>query len=122
MVVSYFNSTTSGTTPASVINTDGRSIVIRKILVGNPVSSGNLTIHNTNNALAQDTTTIAMKLTYPAFSTTNVNDGPDTYDFRCANGGSGSTEADGLVLGMGGSLVMDQTMQVTVFWDYTEGN
>ena len=122
MVVSYFNSTTSGTTPASVINTDGRSIVIRKILVGNPVSSGNLTIHYTNNALAQDTTTIAAKITYPAFSTTNVNDGPDTYDFRCANSGSGSTEADGLVLGMGGSLVMDQTMQVTVFWDYTEGN
>ena len=121
MQATYLNTTTSGTTPASQVNTDGRSIVIRKILVGNPVSSGNITIHNNNVALANDTTTINAKITLPAFSTTNINTGPLTFDFRTASP-NGSTEADGLQCSQGASIVLDQTMQVTVFWDYTEGN
>ena len=121
MQSTYLNAITSGTTPASQVNTDGRSIVIRKILVGNPVSSGNITIHNNNVALANDTTTINAKITLPSFSTTNINTGPLTFDFRTASP-NGSTEADGLQCSLGSSIVIDQTMQVTVFWDYTEGN
>lgn len=121
MQTTYINATTSGTTPATVLNTDGRAIVIRKIIIGNPVSSGNLTVFNENNALANNTTQIALKLSYPAFSTTNINDGPDTYDLRTNAGSSGSTEDDGLFCAAGGSVTIDQTMQVTVFWDYAQG-
>ena len=121
MQFTYFNTTTSGTTPAPVINSDGRAIVIRKVLVGNPVSSGNLTIFSENNALSNNTTQIAAKITYPSFSTTNINDGPDVYDFRTISNTGGSVEDDGLFCQTGGSIVIDQTMQVTVFWDYAQG-
>lgn len=121
MQVTYFNTTTTGTTPAPQLNSDGRAIVIRKILVGNPVTGGNLTVFTENNALSNNTTQIGMKITYPTFSTTNVNDGPDLYDFRAASSEGGSTETDGLFCPAGGSIVIDQTMQVSVFWDYAQG-
>lgn len=125
MQTTYFNTTTSGTTPAPVIGDSSgtRPVVIRKIIIGNPISSGNLTIFNIGNALSNNTTQIAAKITYPAFSTTNLNDGPDVYDFRASSGsGGGSVESDGLICSTGGCIVIDQTMQVTVFWDYAEGN
>ncbi len=118
MTTSYLNTTTSGTTPASVVNADGRAIVIRKILVGNPVTAGNITIHNTNNALANDTTTIAAKITFPTFSTTNTNGSIPLLDFRTNS--TGGVEEDGLFCANGSSIVLDQTMQVTVFWDYAQ--
>lgn len=121
MQTTYVNTTTSGTTPATVLNTDGRAIVIRKLIVGNPVSGGNIVLFNENNALSNNTTQIAVKLTYPSFSTTNINDGPDVYDFRTNAAQGGSVEADGIFCQTGGSLAIDQTMQVTVFWDYAQG-
>ena len=67
--------------------------------------------------MANDTTTIAFKLTLPTFSTTNVNSvQPLVIDF-CVLGNAGTAE-DGLALGNGGSIVLDQTMQVTALWDY----
>ena len=123
MQITYLNTTTSGTTPASQVNTDGRAIVIRKLIVGNPVSTGNITIHNNNVALSNDTTTINFKLTLPTFSTTNPNVVPLVVDFRAgAMAGGGSAEADGLECSQGSSIVLDQTMQVLVLWDYAEGN
>lgn len=86
------------------------------------MSAGNLTIFNIGNALSNNTTQVAAKISYPSFSTTNLNDGPDIYDFRSASDSGGSTEADGLQCASGSSIVIDQTMQVTIFWDYTEGN
>lgn len=121
MQSTYFNTATSGTTPAPQINTDSRPIVIRKILVGNPVTAGNITIFNIGNALSNNTTQIAAKVTYPSFSTTNINDGPDFYDFRTSSSQGGSIGDDGLFCASGGCIVIDQAMQVTVFWDYAEG-
>ena len=72
MYSTYVNSTTSGTTPATVINTDARTIVVKKILVGAPASAATLTLFNINNALANNTTQIAFGLTYPTFSTTST--------------------------------------------------
>lgn len=121
MQTTYINATTTGTTPATVLNTDGRAIVIRKIFVGNPVSSGNITLFLENNALSNNTTNIAAKITYPSFSTTNIDSGPAIYDFRTVTNPGGSTEEDGIFCQTGGSVAIDQTMQVTVFWDYAQG-
>jgi hypothetical protein len=113
----YLNTTTSGTTPASQLNTDGRAIVLKKLIIGNPVTAGNLTVHYTNVALANDTTTIAFKMTLPTFSTTNVNNTqPIVIDFTTGlNAGVGE---NGLSLSNGGSVVLDQAMQVTALFDY----
>ncbi len=121
MQATFFNTTTSSTTPAPTLNGGNGPIVIRKIIVGNPVTAGNLTVFSTGNALSNNTTNIALKLTYPSFSTTNINDGPDVYDFRASSSQGGSVESDGLQFPQGASLVIDQTMQVTVLWDISEG-
>ena len=125
MQVSYFNSITSGTTPAPTIGdaSQSRSIVIRKILIGNPASGGILTLFNIGNALSNNTTQIIAQITYPSFSTSAINDGPNVYDFRASSdSGGGSVEEDGIPCATGASIVLSAAMQVTVFWDYAEGN
>lgn len=119
MQTTYVNATTTSTTPATVINSDARAIVIRKILVGNPVNSGNITVFNENNALSNNTTQIVFKNTY----TGSVSESSQrVFDFRSGSGaGGGSTEDDGLFCQSGGSIAIDQTMQVTVLWDYAQG-
>lgn len=123
MLAFYTNTSTAinGTNVAQQINTDGRAVVIRKILIGNPVASGNIVIFTENNAVANNTTQIGYKKTYQA-SFTNIQ--PETViDFRAsAMSGGGSIENDGIFCPAGASIVTDQTMQVTVLYDYAEGN
>jgi hypothetical protein len=122
MQVTYLNTVTSSTTPASVVNPDGRAIVIRKLVIGNPVA-GNIIIHNTNNALSNDTTTVVAYLTFAAPAAATPTTAGQTIDFRAASGvGGGSVESDGLPCSLGSSIVLSAAMQVTVFWDYAEGN
>lgn len=121
MMYTYFNTTTSGTTPASVIGDGVRSIVVRKIIVGNPLA-GTLTLFNIGNALANNTTQIAFLLTFPTFSTTNVNSQfPVQIDLRSNEAAGGSVGEDGLVFQSGGCISISAAMQVTVLWDYAEG-
>lgn len=120
MQTTYVNATTTGTTPATVISSTG-PVVIRKILVGNPVTAGNIVLFNIGNALSNNTTQIATKITFPSFSTTNINSGPTMYDFRAVAATGGSTEDDGIFCQSGASIAIDQTMQVTVFWDVAQG-
>lgn len=76
-----------------------------------------MTVHFTNVALSNDTTTIAAKITLPTFSTTNVNPSqPIVVDFT--TGLNAGIAENGLALSNGGSVVLDQTMQVTALWDY----
>lgn len=121
----YTNTSTAltGANTAQNINTDSRSIVVRKIIVGNPVSGGNIVLFNAPSQVANATTTIAYKHTFPTFSTTNTNGvTPVVVDFRAASTGAGSAEEDGIICANGGAIATDQTMQVTVLWDYAEGN
>ena len=125
MNFTYFNTATSSTTPAPAFNQgQAGNIVIRKIIVGNPVSGGTLIVFNDGNALSNNTTNIAFNLTLPTFSTTNINSAvPLVIDFRgSSEAGGGSVEADGLQLTGGGSMAISTTMQVTVLWDLAEGN
>jgi hypothetical protein len=117
MQAKYVNSTTTSTTPATVIDAS-QPVVIRKIIVGNPVSAGNITVFTEGNALSNNTTQIGYKHTFPSFSTTNVNVTPVVIDFR-ANSTGGSAD-DGLFCQTGASIAIDQTMQLTVFWDYAQ--
>lgn len=117
MQTTYLNATTSGTTPATVLQATG-PIVIRKILVGNPVNSGNITLFNEGNALSNNTTQIAFKNTYTSsVSETSVR----MFDFRASSSQGGSIETDGIFCQNGASIAIDQTMQVTVLWDVSEG-
>jgi hypothetical protein len=118
MQYTYLNTVTSSTTPASVVST--ASIVLRKLLIGNPVSGGSITIHYTGNALANDTTTIAWKMTLPAFSSTYPSSTPMVVDFRAASGSGGAISEDGLSMASGCSIVLDQTMQVLALWDLAQ--
>lgn len=114
----YVNTTVTGSNPATVIAANG-PVVIRKILIGNPVASGNITLFTEGNALANNTTQIGYKKTYPA-SFSNIQ--PETViDFRGSASQGGSISDDGLFCQTGAGIVIDQAMQVTVLWDVAEG-
>lgn len=120
MQATYVNTTTTSTTPATVISASG-PVVIRKIIVGNPVTAGNITLFNEGNALSNNTTQIAYKHTFPSFSATNTNGvTPIVVDFRSASQQGGSVTEDGIFCQSGASIAIDQTMQVTVLWDIAE--
>ncbi|SRR5258708_5778027 len=125
MFATYINTTTSGTTPATVIDPQagGDDIrVIKKIIIGNPVTAGNITLFNENNALSNNTTQIIYKQTFPSFSATNTNGvSPVVIDFTTnSNSQAGLAGSDGLQVRGGGSMAIDNTMQVTVLWDFSE--
>lgn len=124
MQSTYITTTSAGTTPAQAISGDAtRAIVVRKILVGLPVSAATLTVFNIGNALSNNTTQIAFGMTMPTFAASAVNPGMYTIDFRASSGaGGGSVEEDGLICQTGGSLAISSNMQITVLWDYAEGN
>lgn len=117
----YVNTTTTSTTPATVISSSG-PVVVRKIIVGNPVSGGNVTLFSEGNALSNNTTQIAYKHTFPTFSATNTNGTtPVVVDFRGSASQGGSVADDGIFCQSGASIAIDQTMQVTVLWDIAQG-
>ena len=89
-----------------------QNIQIMKIIIGSPVSSGNLWFfHNQNAGVYTSTTGLAMKLTLgSAIPTTQT---PIVIDLT-------DNAANGMVLSMGGAFYIDQTMQVTVLWDEVE--
>lgn len=117
MQFTYVNATTTGTTPATVILASG-PVVIRKILIGNPVNSGNVTLFSEGNALSNNTTQIAWKNTYTsAVSESSKRD----FDFRATSSQGGSVGDDGIFCQNGASIAIDQTMQVTVLWDVAQG-
>lgn len=81
-----------------------------KLLIGLPVNAGNVFIYSISNPVNGATTNIAAKITLPTFSTTNTNPGLYVVDFG----------TEGLSLGQGGNVIIDQTMNVTVLWDLND--
>lgn len=96
------NTSTNGT----ALDAGGNDIRVFRVIVGAPVSAGNITLYSINNPVNGASTNIAAKFTLPTFSATNVNPGLYTIDFG----------PYGLPLNMGGNIIIDQTMQVTVIW------
>lgn len=107
------NTATNGvalaTANSAVNETDLR---VYKLIVGTPVSAGNIWLYNISNPLGSSAANIAMKLTLPTFSTTNINPGVYVMDFG----------PYGLPLNEGGNLQIDQTMNVTVVWGIADNS
>lgn len=102
------NTATNGT----VIDAGGADVRVFKLIVGAPVSAGNIYLYNITNPLNGSTANIGSKITLPTFSTTNVNPGVYVLDFG----------PYGLPLPQGGNIVIDQTMQITVVWGYADNS
>jgi hypothetical protein len=89
----------------------GQDVYVYKIIVGLPVSAGNIVLKNKAVAMAfaTDTSDTALKITLPTYSTTNVllSMREQVIDF-----GNSPLQLDG------GNVQIDQTMQVTVLWEF----
>lgn len=106
-----FQATSNTSTNGTALSTDAqRDVVVYKLIVGLPVNAGNIWLYQITNPVNGATTNIGFKMTLPTFSTTNINPGVFVVDFGPA----------GLPLGQGGNLLIDQTMNVTVLWDYLD--
>lgn len=116
MFVTYISASNTATNGTALGNSDSNSdVVIKKIIVGAPVSAGNIFVYNITNPLNASTVNIAAKHTLPTFSTTNINPGSYIFDYT-------SAYCRGLQLSGGGNVIIDQTMQVTVIWDYADNS
>ncbi len=98
------NTATNGVALAQDSESDVR---VYKLIIGTPVSAGNVWLYNITNPLNASTANIGFKTTLPTFSSTNVNPGIYVVDFG----------PDGLPLPQGGNLLIDATMNVTVMWE-----
>ena len=106
-----FQAGTNAATNGTALGTDSnRDVVVYKVIVGTPVSAGNIWLRDITNPVAGSTANIAFKATLPTFSTTNINPGVYSFDFG----------PYGLPLTSGGNLEIDQTMNVTVIWGYLD--
>ncbi len=104
--VNASNTATNGTALSTGGGNAERDIVVAKLIIGAPVSGGNIWLYNISNPVNAATTNIALKITLPTFSSTNINPGVYVLDFG----------DDGLLLNEGGNIIIDQTMQVSVLW------
>lgn len=107
MAQATFAATANSTTNGVALGAVDEDVVVYKICVGTPVSSGNVRLFNISNPVGTADTNLAAKITFPSFSTTNVNNGYYEMDFG----------PKGLTLTSGGCLSIDQTMNVTVVWE-----
>lgn len=100
------NNTTNGV----ALGTTGRDVYVKKLIIGKPVASANITLYNKAAAYNGDTADIAFKVTLPAtISSSYTYIYPVVYDFT-----TGSNR--GLRLD-GGNLTVDQACQVTLIWN-----
>lgn len=109
MFTTYMN-TANSTTGGTALDTTGQDIEVFKIMVGNPVTSANIWFYNeTNVGNVTNTTGLVGKLTLPGtFATGQL---PFTMDMT-------DGEGHGMTLNMGGTVAIDQALQMTVLWDY----
>jgi hypothetical protein len=121
--VLYTDAATSGTSQAIQIDTnqavgDDGDRIIKKIFVGKPVAGASITIFSINNALANNTTQIIFKYTYPTFGAGTP--ATDNFNFVTSEQAASATAYDGLICSAGGSIVTSSAMQVSVLWDLPE--
>lgn len=105
-----FQAGTNTATNGTAIGSAEQDVVVKKLIIGSPVSAGNIWLYKITNPLNASTANIAAKITLPTFSTTNINPGLYVLDFG----------PEGLPLNQGGNLIIDQTMNVSVVWDLAD--
>lgn len=112
----YVDAIISGTVAATPLDAQAGANddrVLRKIVVGKPVAGASITVFSINNALATNTTQIALKYTFPTFS--GGTPASDTITLT-AGSGEGGSKRDGLLLNSG-SVATSSAMQVTFLYD-----
>lgn len=110
MFTTYINATSAGT-PGTPLDTGGNDVEVFKIIVGAPVANANISFYAESNVgnVTTNTTGIVSKLTLPAsFATGQL---PFTISTNDEAG-------HGMLLNMGGTVAIDQNLQLTVLWDY----
>ena len=100
------NNTTNGV----ALGAADQDIEVFKILIGLPVASGNVRLYDITNPVNNATTNMAVQLTLPASLPTTGARLVEMIDLTDGNG-------NGLIIGQGGNIMVDQAMQVTVLWD-----
>lgn len=110
MNVTYIPSSNTSTNGTALAADSEADIRLLQLLVGAPVSAGNITIYSISNPVNGAATNIAAKITLPTFSTTNINPGLYKIDFGPL----------GLPLAEGGNIIIDQTMQVSAVWELAD--
>lgn len=105
-----FQAGTNTATNGTALGNAGDDVRVFKLHIGTPVSAGNIVLYQITNPLNGSSVNIGYKTTLPTFSTTNINPGLFTVDFG----------PEGLPLGGGGNLIIDQTMNVTVQWELAD--
>lgn len=110
MNVTFAPSSNTATNGVALGGDSNRDVVVTKLIVGTPVSGGSIWLRTITNPIGGSTANIAAKITLPTFSTTNINPGVYVVDFGSA----------GLPLNQGGNLEIDQTMNVSVIWNYLD--
>ena len=109
-MVSTFIASSNTATNGQALGSADQDIRVMRILVGTPVSGGNIYVYNITNPVNGATTNIAAKVTLPTFSTTNINPGVYNIDFG----------PEGLPLNEGGNVIIDQTMNVSIVWELAD--
>ncbi len=87
---------------------DGDDVEIFKLIVGNPTTSANIYLfHEINPGSSSNTTGLVFKHTAPGTLAT----GQLPYEIDLTDG-----SGHGLILNSGGSVIIDQSLQLTVLW------
>lgn len=116
MRVTYVDSAITSTTPATALDAlagADEDRILYKIIVGKPVAAATITVFNMSNALANNTTNIAFKYTFPTFGAGT----PASDQIIFSTGGGRDVRRDGLNLPQGGSVATSSAMQVSFLWD-----
>jgi len=108
MNVTYIPSSNTATNGVALGADSNRDVIVHKILVGLPVDGGAIVVSTITNPLNGATTNLAAKLVQPTAA--SGKDWFRMYDFGPA----------GLPLNQGGNVTIDQTMNVSVIWDYLD--
>lgn len=110
MPATYIPSSNTSTNGVALASAD-QDIRLMKLIIGAPVANGNVFIYDITNPVNGATTNLVAKFTFPAtLPTTGAEVGGLVRDFG----------PEGLPIGQGGNIIIDQTMQVTAVWELTD--
>ena len=107
-----YQNTANATTGGTAIGPAGQNIEVSSLIIGNPVASANIYLYDeTNVGDVTNTTGRAVFLTLPATLAT----GQLPFVIDLTDG-----EGHGVILDSGGSIAIDQALQLTVIYKIAE--
>lgn len=116
-----FIKTSNAATGGVALGAVNQDVFVKKIIIGSPVNSGNVGIYSITNPQpsfsANNDAQLAFKMTY----TGSVSESSTKILDFTSNGqasGEQNSESQGLRCNSGGNVMIDQSMQVTVIWEY----